>query len=81
MCGNAVAKDGSLLFSDDRNGVIYRVRYTGDKKAGAELAAEVGTPPQVVRGPIAIEAPEAKTEGKLKVTSAAFASGSPIPPT
>ena len=37
-CGNAVAIDGSLLFSDDRNGVLYRVAYTGD----AERLAAVG---------------------------------------
>ena len=28
--GNAIAQDGSLLFTDDRNGVIYRVSYTGN---------------------------------------------------
>ncbi|MCA1993798.1 MAG: sorbosone dehydrogenase family protein, partial [Coleofasciculus sp. S288] len=27
--GLAVAPDGSLLFADDTNGVIYRVSYTG----------------------------------------------------
>jgi hypothetical protein len=27
--GNVVANDGSLLFTDDRNGVIYRVSYVG----------------------------------------------------
>ena len=27
--GLAVMKDGSLLVSDDTNGVIYRVRYSG----------------------------------------------------
>ena len=27
LVGNAVAQDGSLLFTDDRNGVIYRVSY------------------------------------------------------
>jgi glucose/arabinose dehydrogenase len=27
LAGVAVAKDGSLLFSDDANGVVYRVSY------------------------------------------------------
>lgn len=29
LAGVAVASDGSLLFTDDENGVVYRVRYTG----------------------------------------------------
>ena len=31
--GIATAPDGSLLFTDDTNGVIYRVSYTGSKQA------------------------------------------------
>jgi len=31
LAGVAVAADGSLLFTDDENGVIYRVRYAGNK--------------------------------------------------
>lgn len=31
--GIATAPDGSLLFTDDTNGVIYRVSYTGNKQA------------------------------------------------
>ena len=31
LVGNAVAQDGSLLFTDDRNGVIYRVSYVGNE--------------------------------------------------
>ncbi|WP_192822224.1 sorbosone dehydrogenase family protein [Rufibacter sp. LB8] len=31
-CGITVHTDGSLLFSDDENGVVYRVAYTGAKK-------------------------------------------------
>ena len=34
--GCAVAKDGSLLVTDDRNGVIYRVSYDGSKSANAQ---------------------------------------------
>jgi glucose/arabinose dehydrogenase len=31
--GIATASDGSLLFSDDTNGVIYHVSYTGGKRS------------------------------------------------
>lgn len=30
-CGLVVTKDGSLLISDDMNGVIYRVSYGGER--------------------------------------------------
>jgi glucose/arabinose dehydrogenase len=33
VAGLAVANDGSLLVSEDMNGVIYRVSYQGDRKA------------------------------------------------
>src|SRR6185295_15984256 len=32
-CGAAVARDGSLLVGDDRNGVIYRISYPEGAKA------------------------------------------------
>jgi Raf kinase inhibitor-like YbhB/YbcL family protein len=83
-CGNAVAKDGSLLFTDDRNGVIYRVSYTGTPN---------GQPPstippdamlaQAARGdnvPLAITRPETATAGAVTVSSSAFAEGAMIPP-
>jgi Raf kinase inhibitor-like YbhB/YbcL family protein len=41
LCGVAVAHDGSLLFSDDRGGVLYRVSYTGASAGGAGGAAGV----------------------------------------
>jgi Raf kinase inhibitor-like YbhB/YbcL family protein len=82
-CGNAVAKDGSLLFTDDRNGVIYRVSYTGTPN---------GLPPSIVpadpamtqaaRGdgvPLAIARPETATTGALTVSSPAFPQGGMIP--
>jgi glucose/arabinose dehydrogenase len=43
--GITVAPDGSLLFSDDTSGAIYRVRY------GAALP-DAGTPPVIVPGPV-----------------------------
>ena len=33
VCGIIQHPDGSLLVTDDANGVIYRVAYTGDAKA------------------------------------------------
>jgi Raf kinase inhibitor-like YbhB/YbcL family protein len=35
LCGMAVARDGALLFTDDRNGVIYRVSYAATAPGGA----------------------------------------------
>ena len=82
-CGNAVAADGSLLFTDDRNGVLYRVAYTGTPN---------GLPPSVVpagpmlmqaaRGnsvPLAIERPETAADGALSVASPGFDEGEVIP--
>lgn len=82
-CGNAIAADGSLLFTDDRNGVLYRVSYTG---------AANGLPPlktpatamleQAARGsgvPIAFDRPETATNAALTVSSAAFKADSAIP--
>lgn len=84
LCGNAVAADGSLLFTDDRNGVIYRVSYTGPKPGSPPMAAAPkpeASPraPAPIRGPVAIDAPETRTEGKLEVTSRAFVAGGQIP--
>lgn len=40
LAGVAIAKDGSVLFTDDTNGMIYRVSYRG---AGAASAASTRT--------------------------------------
>jgi Raf kinase inhibitor-like YbhB/YbcL family protein len=78
-CGLAAAKDGSLLFTDDRNGVIYRVSYAGTDKPGVEVKRSEGKPPQPLEGPLAIKAVEAKGGGKLTVTSPAYKDGEKIP--
>jgi Raf kinase inhibitor-like YbhB/YbcL family protein len=84
--GNAVAKDGSLLFGDDRNGVIYRVSYVGG--AAAAQPAPSAPPPasamqrQASEGanvPLAIDRPETKCGAHLTVSSPAFKNGSAIP--
>ena len=89
LCGVAVAADGALLFSDDANGVVYRVARTD---AGAAAPYTPARPPaapmerQAARDfgvPIAVERPEtqpAGTAAALTVTSPAFASGSTISP-
>jgi len=85
ICGNAVAKDGSLLFTDDRNGVIYRVSYAGEQ--APRTTAAPGPPPPAapaqppVNNPIAIKAPETQTAGKLTAASTAYENGQPIPET
>ncbi len=84
LVGNAIAKDGSLLFTDDRNGVIYRVSYTG---RGGEASRQTSIPDQAmlkqnqvgVKTPLAIS--QLQTTGKLTVSSPAFPNGDAIPPT
>ena len=82
--GNVIAKDGSLLFTDDRNGVIYRVSYRGGSTAptaGATAPADsmLRQNQTGVRSALAISSPQTQTTGKLTVTSAAFREGQPIP--
>jgi hypothetical protein len=75
--GNVIAKDGSLLFSDDRNGVIYRVSYTGGH-AGSSGPVTIPAESMLrqnrtgVRSALAIASLQAQTTGKLNVTSPAF---------
>ncbi|RYD25454.1 MAG: PEBP family protein, partial [Verrucomicrobiaceae bacterium] len=83
LCGNAVSQNGSLLFSDDRNGVIYRVSYTGSK----ERAKPVPVPSEAMEKqnatsfgvPLAMERVESSAKDQLKVTSPSFENGEPIP--
>lgn len=83
LCGNAISKNGSLLFSDDRNGVIYRVSHTGS----AEPAAPAAVPSTVMDQqnaagfgvPLALKRVEASGKAALEVTSRAFNSGGKIP--
>jgi Raf kinase inhibitor-like YbhB/YbcL family protein len=90
LCGAAVAHDGALLFTDDRNGIIYRVSYVGasaEKAAPASAATAAAIPDgpmreQAAKGsgvPIAIQRPETETSGRLTVSSPAFASGGVVP--
>ncbi len=93
--GLAVAKDGSLLFSDDQNGTIYRLAYKGKDK-NAKSATSLLTAPatamnaQAAKGsgvPIAINRPEtaieantqAKPHSSITVTTPAFQHNGVIP--
>jgi Raf kinase inhibitor-like YbhB/YbcL family protein len=83
-CGNAVAANGSLLFTDDRNGVLYRVSYTGTPNGLPPSVVPAGPMlEQAARGngvPLAIARPETSTAtATLMVGSPAFAEGAPIP--
>ncbi len=82
-CGNAVARDGSLLFTDDRNGVLYRVTYTGTPNGlPASVIPDGPMREQADRGdgvPIAIERSETSADGALAVSSSAFDNGQAIP--
>jgi Raf kinase inhibitor-like YbhB/YbcL family protein len=83
--GNAMAKDGSLLFTDDRNGVIYRVSYLGKAKPATALNAPPSEPTKTQAmkgnvGVIASQRTETQTSGTLQVTSPAFSEGQNIPP-
>jgi Raf kinase inhibitor-like YbhB/YbcL family protein len=91
LTGNVVAPDGSLLFTDDRNGVIYRVSYAG---RGAPTGAAVAAAPMAipaepmrrqnregVKEPLAHEMPamKAKAPQALELAAESFADGQPIP--
>lgn len=82
--GLVVAKDGALLMSDDTNGVIYRIAYTGDD-AGADQASVAPAEPmeeQANRGvgvPLALEREETSAEGSIEVSSASFEAEGTIP--
>jgi len=83
LCGNAVATDGSLLFSDDRNGVIYRVAYTGTPNGLPPSEIPAGPMlEQAARGhdvPLAIQRSETEADESISVASTAFDDGEGIP--
>lgn len=85
LSGVAVLGDGSLLFSDDANGILYRVSYDGASGRAAPLNPPAGPMlEQAAQGsgvPLALARPEARapTGAKIAVTSTAFAEGGAIP--
>lgn len=82
--GLAIAADGSLLMSDDANGVIYRVAYDRDETAGdASTAAPADAMEQQaaegVGVPLALEREETTAEGTVAVASPTIEPDSMIP--
>jgi Raf kinase inhibitor-like YbhB/YbcL family protein len=87
LAGLAEAEDGALLLTDDTNGFIWRISYTGDRQAaaagvGERVAIEAGSAPGAPPAePGELAADVLQSEEELDVQSEAFASGEPIPPT
>jgi Raf kinase inhibitor-like YbhB/YbcL family protein len=89
--GLGVMPDGALLVSDDSNGAIYRIAYTGSGAGGQTAAPAVATPAppgpmqaQAARGhgvPLALERPESQASAgaALSLRSTAFGDGQAIP--
>lgn len=87
LAGNVIARDGSLLFTDDRNGVIYRVSYTGaGAMTGAPPIASVPAGPmrqqsrEGITEPLAHQASQMHADAKLEINSPAFHHNGLIPP-
>ena len=85
LAGVAVMRDGSLLFSDDANGTLYRVTYDGARGQAAALTPPAGPmQEQAARGanvPLALRRPEARASGsqRLTVSAPAFRANAAIP--
>ena len=82
-CGVAVMADGSVLLSDDANGMIYRISYDGAAGRAAPLAPPAGPmQQQAARGsgvPLALQRPEARGRGRFGVNADAFTADAAIP--
>ncbi len=82
--GLAVAKDGALLMSDDTNGVIYRIAYTGSEAKAAEAPVAPAEPMEqqasaVIGVSLALERDETSAEATLDVASADFEDNGALP--
>ncbi|QNE32943.1 YbhB/YbcL family Raf kinase inhibitor-like protein [Sphingomonas sp. NBWT7] len=74
-CGVAVMADGSILLSDDANGIIYRITYDGATGQAAAMNPPAGPMlEQAARGtnvPLALARPEARATGSARLTVSA----------
>lgn len=81
--GLAQFTDGSLLMSDDANGVIYRIAVGGAGKAAPRaIAPAKAMKAQAMKGvgvPLALARPETRAGGTLTVSSTAFPASGSIP--
>lgn len=84
LAGIAVDKSGALLFSDDENGVIYRLSHKGndgeinDEPPGSPTATKPQDAPPP-RKQIALEAAGAREQPNISLTSTSFKDKAPIP--
>ena len=80
--GLAQATDGSILFSDDTNGVLYRIRYEGENGAAETAEAQSKAAPETTMDQptpdIALNLIEATADEPIAVT-ASFAENETIP--
>lgn len=91
LAGLAQAKDGSLLFTDDTNGIIYRIAYTGTSKNTKPLGPPTNSANTDIRvvngGSVLPDGPHTNNlafqllggQKSLSVQSPAFQSGARIP--
>ncbi len=85
LSGIAVMRDGSILFSDDANGVLYRVTYDGAQGNAAPYAPPAGPmQEQAARGsnvPLALQRPEthARNRQAIRIDADAFQADGTIP--
>lgn len=81
--GLAESADGALLFTDDENGVVYRISYTGSASTGSAMMpskAPAGLlEPRPMGSALANLRPETATSERMTVNSAAFRAGTAIP--
>lgn len=82
--GLATAKDGSLLMSDDANGVLYRIAYAGtETKSTTAPAPPAGAmEEQASRGvgvPLALKRKETEAKASTKVSSELIEAGAKMP--
>lgn len=81
--GLAQAADGALLFTDDENGVIYRIAYAGT--GGSSIVPPVTLKPAEPLEPrplgsaLAMARPETATSARVNVTSVSFRENAAIP--
>ncbi len=84
-CGVAVMPDGSLLLSDDANGIVYRITYDGARGPALAYAPPAGpAQAEAMRGsgvPLALARSETapRSGARIRVTSPAFAANGAIP--
>jgi len=84
LAGVAVMRDGSLLFSDDANGILYRITYPGAAGTAAAYAPPSGPAlQQAARGanvPLALQRPETRAGGRRPLRpTASFGPNDAIP--